>query len=206
LSQYFRIHAETPQPRLVREAARIVARGGVIVYPTDSTYALGCHIGDKAALGRICRIRQIDQGHDFTLCCRDLSEIATYAVVSTSQYRLLKSCTPGGFTFILPAKREVPRRLLSPKKKTIGIRVPDHAIVQALLAELGEPIMTTSLILAGETEPMADPAEIRARLERQVELVIDGGWGGPLPTTLVDLTGDAPEVLREGSGDATAFG
>ncbi len=205
LSQYFRIHPESPQLRLVTQAAKILRDGGVIVYPTDSAYALGCHIGDKAALERICRIRQIDQRHNFTLCCRDLSELSTYALVDTPDYRLLKAHTPGGFTFILRATREVPRRLMHPKKKTIGLRIPDNIIVQSLLDELGEPIMTTTLILPGETDPLMDPAEIRLRLEAHVDLVIDGGWGGLEPTTLVDLTGEVPEVLREGCGDTSGM-
>lgn len=205
MSQYFRIHPETPQLRLLRQAVSILEQGGIIVYPTDSTYAFGCVIGDKSALERICRIRRIDQRHNFTLCCRDLSESGTYAVFSTPVYRLLKANTPGAYTFILRASREVPRRLMHPKRKTIGLRVPDHPVTQALLEELGAPLMTTSLILAGETAPLNDPQDIRAKLESQVDLIIDGGFGGLIPTTVVDLTSDYPELIREGCGDPAPF-
>ncbi len=205
MSQYFRIHPETPQLRLLRQAVSILQQGGIIVYPTDSTYAFGCGIGDKSALERICRIRRIDQRHNFTLCCRDLSESGTYAVFSTPVYRLLKANTPGAYTFILRASREVPRRLMHPKRKTIGLRVPDHPVTQALLEELGAPLMTTSLILAGEKAPLTDPQDIRARLESQVDLIIDGGFGGLTPTTVIDFTSDFPELIREGCGDPAPF-
>jgi tRNA threonylcarbamoyl adenosine modification protein (Sua5/YciO/YrdC/YwlC family) len=205
VSQYFRVHPETPQLRLLRQTVAILRQGGVIVYPTDSTYAFGCSIGDKAALARICRIRHIDQRHNFTLCCRDLSESGTYARFSTPVYRLLKAHTPGAYTFILRASREVPRRLMHPKRKSIGLRVPDHPVTQALLSELSAPLMTTSLILAGESTPLTDPVEIRQRLERQVDLIVDGGWGGLVPTTVVDLTEEQPSVLREGCGDPSPF-
>ncbi len=206
MSQYFRVHPDNPQLRLLRQASEILRDGGVVVYPTDSTYALACRMGDKRALARICRIRQIDERHHFTLCCRDLSESGVYAVFDTPVYRLLKSLTPGAYTFILKASREVPRRLMHPKRKTIGLRVPDHRIAQALLDEMGEPLMTTSLILPGEEDPLTDPEDIRQRLQKQVDAVIDGGWGGLLPTTLVDLTSGEPEVLREGLGDVDVFG
>jgi tRNA threonylcarbamoyl adenosine modification protein (Sua5/YciO/YrdC/YwlC family) len=205
MSQFFQIHAENPQARLIRQVAEVVRGGGVIVYPTDSGYALGCLIGDKDALERIRAIRRLDDKHHFTLVCRDLSEIATYAKVENSIYRLLKAVTPGPYTFILPATREVPRRLQHPKRKTIGLRIPDNAIAQALLAELGEPMMSTTLTLPGNTLPESDPYEIRQLLERQVDLIIDGGYGSQEVTTMVDLEGEAPVVLREGLGDPAPF-
>lgn len=205
MSQFFQIHAENPQARLIRQVAEVVRGGGVIVYPTDSGYALGCLIGDKDALERIRALRRLDDKHHFTLVCRDLSEIATYAKVENSIYRLLKAVTPGPYTFILPATREVPRRLQHPKRKTIGLRIPDNAIAQALLAELGEPMMSTTLILPGNTLPESDPYEIRQLLERQVDLIIDGGYGSQEVTTMVDLEGETPVVLREGLGDPAPF-
>ena len=205
MSQYFQIHPKSPQKRLVQQAAAIVQAGGVIVYPTDSAYALGCRVGDKAALERICAIRRLGTDHQFTLACRDLSEIATYAVVGNSEFRLMKAHTPGPYTFILPATREVPKRLLHPKRRTIGLRVPDHVIAQALLAAIGAPLLTTTLVLPGDADPLTDPQEIRARLERQVDLVIDGGPGGREPTTVVDLVGPEPVVVRAGKGDAAIF-
>lgn len=205
MSQYFQIHPENPQPRLVHQAVEIIRGGGLIVYPTDSCYALGCQIGDKAAMERIARIRRIDRQHNFTLVCRDLSEIATYAKVENWAYRLLKAHTPGPYTFILRATREVPRRLQHARRKSIGIRVPDNHIAQALLAELGEPLMSSTLILPGETLPMTEPDEIRARLEHEVDLVIDGGHCGMEPTTVVDLMDRPPGILRQGRGSAGAF-
>lgn len=205
MSQYFKIHPDNPQSRLIRQAVEIIRAAGVIVYPTDSSYALGWQIGNKTAMERIQRIRGIDKDHNFTLVCRDLSEIATYARVDNIQYRLLKAATPGPFTFILPATNEVPRRLQNPKRKTIGIRVPDHAITQALLEELSEPIMSTTLILPGDDLPLSDPEEIRQRLEHQVDLVIDGGNCGHQPTTVLDLAGETPQLLRQGKGDAGPF-
>lgn len=205
MSQYFRIHPENPQLRLIRHAADIIRTGGVIVYPTDSSYALGCQIGDKNALTRIRQIRRLQPKHNFTLVCKDLSELATYARVDNSVYRLIKSCTPGAYTFILPATREVPRRLVHPAKKTIGIRVPDNLICQALLEELGEPIMSTTLILPGEEYPLSDPEEIRDRLQHQVDLIVDGGYGGLEITTMISLEADSPRVMREGLGDITPF-
>jgi len=205
MSQYFRIHPQSPQKRLVQQAAAIVQDGGVIVYPTDSAYALGCRLGDKAALDRICGIRHLASGHQFTLACRDLSEIASYAVVGNSEFRLLKALTPGPYTFILPATREVPKRLLHPKRRTIGLRVPDHVIAQALLEAIGAPLLTTSLVLPGDEQPLADPEEIRARLEHQVDLVIDGGPGEQETTTVVDLLGPEPVVVRAGKGSTSSF-
>jgi tRNA threonylcarbamoyl adenosine modification protein (Sua5/YciO/YrdC/YwlC family) len=205
LSQFFQIHPDNPQARLVRHAVEIIRAGGVVVYPTDSAYALGCHIGDKSALDRIRRIRKLDDKHNFTLVCRDLSEIATYARVSNGVYRLLRHATPGPFTFILKATSELPRRLQNPKRKTVGLRVPDNAIAQALLQDLGEPLMSVSLILPGEDLPLIDPYEIRDLLQHQVDLVIDGGWCGLEPTTVVDLVDDTPLILRVGKGDPSIF-
>ena len=199
MSQYFHIHPEDPQPRLIRQAVEIIRQGGVIAYPTDSSYALGCHIGDKAALERLRRLRGVDEKHNFTLVCRDLSELSRYAVVDNVAYRLLKSHTPGPYTFILRASREVPRRLMTPRRKTIGLRVPDHAIVQALLEELGEPILSTTLILPGEEQPLNDPDEIIDRLGGQIELVIDGGPCPSEPTTVIELL-EEPRLLRQGRG------
>ncbi len=206
MSQYFTIHPINPQPRLIRQAAQIVRDGGVMVYPTDSFYALGCHIGDKAAMERMRAIRQVDARHHFSLVCRDLREIATYAKVDNQQYRMLKAATPGCYAFILEATREVPKRLQHPSRRTIGLRIPDHPVVNALLAELNEPILSSSLILPGEETPLNDPDEFRAQLEHQVDLILDAGSCGVTPTTVVNLTGDAPEIVREGKGDISIFG
>ncbi|SDX65134.1 L-threonylcarbamoyladenylate synthase [Marinobacter mobilis] len=205
MSQFFQIHPETPQKRLINQAVDIIRKGGVVVYPTDSAYAIGCHLGDKQAADRIKRIRRLDDKHNFTLVCADLSEIGTYAKVDNSQYRLLKTYTPGPYTFILNATSEVPRRLLHPKRRSIGLRVPDNAIVQALLSELGEPIMSSTLILPGETEPMTDPYEIRETLEHELDLIIDGGFCGFEATTVVNMLEDIPEVTRVGKGDPEPF-
>jgi tRNA threonylcarbamoyl adenosine modification protein (Sua5/YciO/YrdC/YwlC family) len=205
MSQYFQIHPVTPQQRLINQAVDILKQGGVIAYPTDSAYALGCRLDDKQAMDRIRQIRNLDERHHFTLVCRDLSEIGVYARVNNTAFRLLKAHTPGPYTFILAATREVPRRLLHPKRKTIGLRVPDNAIAQALVAGMGEPLASTTLQLPGDDLPLADPEEIRERLERQVDLVIDGGHGPVEPTTVVDFVDDVPEVVRHGAGDASAF-
>ncbi len=205
MSQFFHIHPDNPQPRLIAHAVEIIRDGGVIVYPTDSGYALGCHLGDKQAVTRLRRIRNLDERHHLTLVCSDLSQIATYARLDNSNYRLIKAHTPGPYTFILEATREVPRRLMHPKRKTIGLRIPDNRIAQALLRELGEPLMSTTLILPGEELPLTDPYEIRQILEHDVDLVIDGGFCGFEPTTVVDLTGDLPKILRKGAGDPTPF-
>lgn len=205
MAQFFQIHPDNPQDRLVRQAADIIRSGGIIAYPTDSAYALGCHIGDKMALDRIRLMRRLDKHHNFTLMCRDLSELATYARVDNQVFRLLKNHTPGPFTFILPGTSEVPRRLMHPKRKTIGLRIPDNRIALALMEELGEPLMSSSLLLPDDTLPQSDPIDIRERLEHQVELVIDGGNCGLEPTTVVDLTGGTPQVTRQGKGDASAF-
>lgn len=202
MAQYFEIHPTHPQSRLIKRAVEIVRGGGVIAYPTDSSYALGCHIGDKEAMERIRRIRRVDDRHNFTLVCRDLSEVAQYARVSNADYRLLKANTPGPYTFILPATREVPRRLQHPKRKTIGLRVPDHVIVQALLAELGEPLMSSTLMLPGEDLPLSDPEEIRGRLEHEVDVIVDGGFCGLEPTTVVELEDGKASVARAGKGEA----
>ena len=201
MSQFFQIHPVNPQSRLIRQAVDILRDGGVIAYPTDSSYALGCQIGDKYAMERIQTLRRTDKEHNFTLVCKDLSEIANYAKVDNSQFRLLKAVTPGPFTFILKATHEVPRRLQNPKRKTIGIRVPDHAIVQALLAELGEPIMSSTLMLPDDPWPLNDPEEIGDRLGKQLDLIIDGGPCPFEPTTVVDWVDDTPQVLRQGRGD-----
>ena len=204
-SQYFSIHPENPQARSIVQIADIVRRGGVIVYPTDSVYAIGCHIGDKQALERIRVIRQLDKQHNFTLVCRDLSELANYAKVDNSAFRILKASTPGAFTFILNATAEVPKRLMHPKRKTIGIRVPDSPIVKALLDELGEPMMSVTLIMPNDEYPLTDPYDIRQTLEHDVDLVINGGYCGMEPTTVVDLAEDGPLILRAGKGDTAPF-
>jgi tRNA threonylcarbamoyl adenosine modification protein (Sua5/YciO/YrdC/YwlC family) len=200
VSQFFSIHPTHPQRRLLNQAAEILRAGGIVVYPTDSTYALGCRIGDKDGLDRIRSIRRLDPLHHFTLVCRDLSELSTYARVDNVSFRILKRYTPGPFTFLLEATREVPRRLVHPKRRTIGLRVPDHVVALALLEALGEPLMSTSLILPGEDVPLSEPEEIRERLERRVDLVVDSGACGLVPTTVVDLTAATPQVVRQGLG------
>ncbi|RUO60793.1 L-threonylcarbamoyladenylate synthase [Pseudidiomarina marina] len=205
MSQYLSVHPENPQKRLMQQAAEIILQGGVVVYPTDSGYAIGCRIGDKNAMERICRIRNIDKDHHFTLMCRDLSELSTYARVDNQAFRLLKNNTPGAYTFILKGTKEVPKRLLNPKRKTIGIRVSDDPIVMALLEALGEPLMSTSLILDDNEFAESDPYEIRERLDQQVELIIDGEHRGEEPTTVIDLADDAVKVVREGAGDISPF-
>ncbi len=200
MAQFLTIHPQDPQPRLISQVVEVLKRGGLIVYPTDSAYALGCHIGDKLALDRIRVIRQIDKHHNFTLMCRDLSELATYARVDNAAFRLIKSHTPGPYTFILNATSEVPRRLMHPKRKTIGLRVPDNRVALAIMESLGEPLMSSSLILPGDKLPLTDPYEIRALLEHQVELVVEGGFCGLEPTTVVDLTGPVPDIIRQGCG------
>jgi len=200
MSQYFEIHPTHPQSRLVHQAVEIIDAGGVVAYPTDSSYALGCHLGDKKALERVRRIRKIDEKHNMTLICSDLSEISTYAKLNNSHYRMLKSLTPGPYTFILNATHEVPRRLMHPKRRTIGIRVVDHPVVRAILDELRQPLMSTTLILPGESMPLTEADEIRDALQRQIDLVIDSGHCGIEPTTVIDLTGDVPRLVREGMG------
>ena len=203
--KFFQIHAENPQERLVKQAVEVIRKGGVIIYPTDSSYALGCRLGDKSALERIRRIRRLDDKHNFTLMCRDLSELGVFAKVNTTAFRLLKAYTPGPYTYILNATREVPRMLMHPKRRTIGLRVPGHPIAQALLAELGEPLMSVTLILPDATEPLSDPYEIRDLLESQVDLIIDGGYGGIEASTVVSFVDEEPVVLRIGCGDPEPF-
>jgi tRNA threonylcarbamoyl adenosine modification protein (Sua5/YciO/YrdC/YwlC family) len=205
VAQFFQIHPDDPQLRLVRRSVEIVREGGVIVYPTDSSYALGCGIGEKGAVDRIRAIRRVDEKHHFTLVCRDLSEITIYAKIDNQGYRLLKALTPGPYTFLFHATKQVPRRLLHPRRKAIGIRVPDNATTQALLAELDAPLMSTTLILPGEDMPLTDPYEIRDLLNHAVDLVIDGGYCGFEPTTVVDMTSDPPVVARVGKGDTRLF-
>lgn len=206
MSQYFQIHPENPQLRLIKQAVQIIDGGGIVALPTDSCYALVCHLDDKSAVERLRRIRNVDDKHHLTLLCRDLSEISLYARIDNRQYRLLKATTPGPYTFILEATKEVPRRLSHPSRKTIGLRVPENRIAHALLEELGQPLLGTTLILPGEEDALTDPDEIRIRLERQVELVLDGGACSFEPTTVIDLTGDEPVLLRQGRGDAAPFG
>lgn len=204
-SRFLEIHPQNPQPRVIRQAVEIIRDGGVVVYPTDSCYALGCRIGDKSAMTRIEGIRQTDRHHHFTLVCRDLSEIARFARVTNRQYRLLRSLTPGPYTFILQATREVPKRLQNPKRRTIGIRVPDHPVPQLLLADLGEPLMSSTLLLPGEELPLTDAREIQERLVHAVDAVIDGGNCGLEPTTVIDLEPEVPVILRQGKGDVSAL-
>ncbi len=205
MAQYFKIHPENPQRRLLQRAAEIMRDGGIIVYPTDSSYAFGWHLGDKEALERVRRLRQTERDHEFTLVCRDLSEIATYARVDNWAYRLLKSLTPGPYTFVLRATHEVPKRLQDPKRRSIGIRVPMNKIALALAEELAEPIMSSTLLLPGEGVPLTDPEEMRDRLGKQIDAVIDGGPGGMEPTSVLDLSRDEVNVLRAGKGDVSAF-
>ncbi len=206
MAQYFSLHPEQPQLRLIRQAAEIMRGGGLVVFPTDSAYALGGHLGDAELLERIRRIRGVGDRHHFTLMCRDLSQIATYARVDNAQYRLLKAITPGAYTVILEGTRELPRRMLHPKRKTIGLRVPDHPVVSALLDELGEPILTSTLILPGDDLPLTDAESIAEQLGKQVDLVIEAGYCGPEATTVVDLTSGAPELVRAGKGDLAPLG
>ncbi len=201
MSQFFSIHPDNPQPRLIRNTVEILNNGGLIVYPTDSCYALGCLIGNKDAMERIRRLRKVDAKHHFTLVCRDLSEISTYAKIDNTAYRLLKARTPGAYTFLLKATHEVPRRLQTPKRNTIGIRVPNHTVTQALLAQLDQPLMSSTLILADSQLALTDPLEMRERLEHEVELIIDGGSCGTEPTTVIDLIDGTPTVTRQGRGE-----
>ena len=205
MTEIFRIHPETPQRRLIKQAADRIREGEVLVYPTDAAYAVGCALENKRGLERIVQMRQLDDKHQFTILCRDLSELATYAKVDNWAFRLLKSNTPGPYTFVLRATNEVPRRLMHPKKKTLGMRVPDNAIVQALLEEVGEPIMSTTLQFPGDDYPAIDPEEIRERVGQSVDLILDGGWGEMETSTVVDLEGETPVVLREGKGDPEPF-
>jgi len=200
MSHYLEVHPENPQKRFIKQSVEIIHSGGVIVYPTDSSYALGCHIGDKNAVTRLRRIRQIDDKHNLTLVCRDLSEIATYAKISNTDYRLLKSLTPGPYTFILPATSEVPRRLMHPKRRHIGIRIMNHPVVNDLLDELGQPLMSCTLVMPDAEFPVTDAEDIRAQLENQVDLIIDGGHCGVEPTTVIRMTDGVADIRREGKG------
>ncbi len=206
MTQFFQVHPDNPQLRLIKQAAQIIHGGGIVALPTDSCYALVCHLDDKAAVEKLRRIRGIDEKHHLTLMCRDLSEISTYARVDNKQFRLMKAVTPGPYTFILEATREVPRRLSHPSRKTIGLRVPKSTITEMLMAELGQPLLGTTLILPGDDEPLTDPDMVLERLGKQVELVIDGGACSFEPTTVVDLTGDEPVLIRRGCGDCAALG
>jgi tRNA threonylcarbamoyl adenosine modification protein (Sua5/YciO/YrdC/YwlC family) len=206
MSQFFQIHPDNPQLRLIKQAVQIIDQGGIVALPTDSCYALVCHLDDKEAVTRLRRIRGVDEKHHLTLLCRDLSEIAQYAKVDNRQFRLLKAATPGAYTVILEATKEVPRRLSHPSRKTIGLRVPENRIAHALLEELGQPLLGTTLILPNEDEPLTDPEFIRQRLEKQVDLVIDGGACSLVPTTVIDMTEDEPVLIRQGRGDSALFG
>lgn len=206
MSQYFHLHPDNPQPRLIKQACELIHEGGIVAVPTDSCYALVCHLDDKDAVQRLRRIRSVDEKHHLTLLCRDLSEIATYAKVDNRQYRLLKAATPGPYTFILEATKEVPRRLSHPSRKTIGLRVPEHKIIHALLTDLGQPLLGTTLILPNQELPLTEPEEIRGCLEHQLELIIDGGACSLEPTTVVDLTGNETKLIRLGCGDVGIFG
>ncbi|MDD4911953.1 MAG: L-threonylcarbamoyladenylate synthase [Sideroxydans sp.] len=206
MTQYFTLYPDNPQPRLIKQAAAMLREGAVIVYPTDSGYALGCHLDDKEAVTRIRQIRGLDDKHHLTLVCKDLSELSTYARVSNNQFRLLKNNTPGSYTFILEATKEVPRRLQHPKRSTVGVRIPDHPIALALLQELGEPLLSSTLIVPNASFPLTDVDEIRERLERHVDLIIEGGTVGIDPTTVIDLTSDTPVLVRAGRGDIAPFG
>ncbi len=206
MSQYFYVHPDNPQQRLIKQASQIIHAGGIVAVPTDSCYALVCHLDDKDAVQRLRRIREVDEKHHLTLLCRDLSDIANYAKVDNRQYRMLKAATPGPYTFILEATKEVPRRLSHPSRKTIGLRVPEDKIIQALLTDLGQPLLGTTLILPRHELPLNDPEEIRDSLERQIELIIDGGACSLVPTTVVDLTGEEVQLLRRGRGDVQIFG
>jgi len=205
MSQFFYIHPENPQVRLIKQTVEILKNGGVIIYPTDSGYALGCTMDNKRGLEKICQIRDLDKKHNFTLACSDLGEIATYARVDNQAYRALKNSTPGAYTFIFKSTKDLPKRLMNPGKRTIGIRIPDNVIALALLAELGEPLMTTSLILPGFQSTEFDPEAIRDKLENQVDLILDGGYLGESPTTVIDFSDDSVVILREGAGDITPF-
>ena len=206
MAQYFEVHPDNPQPRLLKQAVQILHAGGIVAIPTDSSYALVCHLDDKAAAEALKRVRGVDDKHHLTLLCRDLSELASYARVDNTQFRLLKLGTPGPYTFILEATKEVPRRLSHPQRRTIGLRVPEHAVTQALLEQLGQPLLATTLIPPGETEPLNDPHDIRARMEKQLQAIVDAGACAMQPTTVIDLSGDEPVLVRVGRGDPAALG
>lgn len=206
MAQFFSLHPQQPQPRLIRQAAQILRDGGIVAFPTDAAYSLGCHLGDADAVARIRSLREVDERHHFSLMCRDLSEIATYARVDNAQFRLLKAATPGSYTFILEGSKELPRRILHPKRKTIGLRIPSHPVPLALLAELSEPMLTSTLMLPGDDHPLNDPEEIREQLEKRIDLVIEAGACGLEMTTVVDLTGETPLLIRQGRGSLALLG
>ncbi|WP_018720188.1 L-threonylcarbamoyladenylate synthase [Salinispora fenicalii] len=205
MARYYDVHPDNPQPRTLRQVVGLVRNGGLVAYPTDSCFALGCQLGDRHGLDRIRDIRRLNERHHFTLVCRDFAQLGQFVQISNAVFRLVKSCIPGSYTFILPATREVPRRMLHPRKRTVGVRVPDHAVAQALLAELGEPLVSSTLILPGEEEPLTQGWEIKERLDHVLDGVVDAGDCGKDPTTVVDLSGDEPEVLRRGAGDPSRF-
>jgi tRNA threonylcarbamoyl adenosine modification protein (Sua5/YciO/YrdC/YwlC family) len=205
MARYFDVHPDNPQPRLITQVVDLLRSGGLIAYPTDSCYALGCWVGNHDGLNRIREIRKLDDKHHFTLVCQDFAQLGRYVQISNSVFRLVKASTPGSYTFILHATREVPRQLWHPKKRTIGVRIPRHTVTQALVAELGEPLLSSTLLLPGEEEPMTQGWEIKERLEHQVDAVIDAGDCGTTPTTVVDLSNEEPVVLRRGAGDPTPF-
>ncbi|WP_018907788.1 L-threonylcarbamoyladenylate synthase [Salinispora arenicola] len=205
MARYFDVHPANPQPRILRQVVGLVQAGGLIAYPTDSCFALGCQLGDRHGLDRIRDIRRLNERHHFTLVCRDFAQLGQFVQITNAMFRLVKSCIPGSYTFVLPATREVPRRMLHPRKRTVGVRVPDHTVTQALLAELGEPLVSSTLILPGEDEPLTQGWEIKERLDHVLDGVVDAGDCGKEPTTVVDLSGDEPEVLRRGAGDTSRF-
>lgn len=206
MSQFFQIHPKDPQPRLIKRCVEILLQGGVIVYPTDSSYALGCRMDNREGLERIRRIRRLEEDHNFTLVCIDISQISTFAKMNNEGFRLIKSLTPGPYTFILEATKETPRRLMHAKRKTIGVRLPDDPITEAIVTDLGEPLFSSTLIMPGEEEAMADPEDIRDRLEKEVDLIIDAGILTYEPTTIIGFTGDSPEIIRQGKGLAENLG
>ena len=205
MARYYDVHPDNPQPRIIRQVVDLVRDGGLIAYPTDSCFALGCRLDNRDGLNRIREIRHLDDRHHFTLVCRDFAQLGQFVQVSNAIFRLVKACTPGSYTFILPATREVPRRMLHPRKRTVGVRVPAHTVTQALLAELGEPLVSSTLILPGEEEPLTQGWEIKERLDHQLDAVVDAGECGKEPTTVVDLSADEPEILRRGAGDPSRF-
>ncbi|MET8251533.1 L-threonylcarbamoyladenylate synthase [Micromonospora sp. NPDC005197] len=205
MARYYDVHPENPQPRIIGQVADLIRGGGLVAYPTDSCYALGCQLGNRDGLDRIREIRHLDDRHHFTLVCRDFAQLGQFVQINNAVFRLVKASTPGSYTFILPATREVPRRMLHPKKRTVGVRVPRHTVTQALLAELGEPLVSSTLALPGEDEPMTQGWEIKERLDHQLDAVLDAGDCGKEPTTVIDLSGPEPEVLRRGAGDVSRF-
>ncbi|HET9517458.1 MAG TPA: L-threonylcarbamoyladenylate synthase [Actinoplanes sp.] len=205
MAKYFDVHPDNPQPRSISQVVAVVRADGLIAYPTDSCFALGCRLGNLDAINRIRDIRRLDGGHHFTLVCRDFAQLGQFALLNNATFRAIKAATPGSYTFILPASKEVPRRLLHPKKKTVGVRIPDHAVAQALLAELGEPLLSSTLLLPGEDEPLTQGWEIKERLDHQIDAVIDSGDCGTEPTTVIDFSQDEPEILRRGAGDPSRF-